>query len=71
MKNNRRIARRAAATALVFGGMAFQGCPAAGLLNECFGEDTISAGEYDDLNVFEQLLYDETGCGRYEPRVDF
>jgi hypothetical protein len=42
-----------------------------GLLNECFGEGTISAGEYEDLNVFEQLLNDETGCGRYEPRFDF
>ncbi len=57
------------------GSILLQGCPASGLLgglfDECFGEGTISASEYDDLNVFEQLLYDETGCGRYEPRFDF
>jgi len=55
------------------GSTVFQGCPAGGLitgfLSECFGEDTISQGEYDDLNVFEQLLYEENDCGRYEERL--
>jgi len=49
-----------------------QGCPAGSLLggafSNCFDEDTISAGEFDDLNVFEQLLYEENDCGRFEPR---
>lgn len=71
MKVTGQIARLVGGAGLVLGGTVFQGCPAAGLLNECFGEGTISASEYDDLNVFEQLLYDETGCGRYEPRFDF
>ena len=50
----------------------FQGCPASGLvgglISDCFGEDTISERAFDDLNVFEQLLYEENDCGRYEPR---
>lgn len=71
MKISQRISRIVGGVVVVLGGTAFQGCPASGLLNECFGEGTISAGEYDDLNVFEQLLYDETGCGRYEERFDF
>ena len=59
--------------ALLFGtgSILLQGCPASGLLggllDECFGENTISASEYDDLNVLEQLLYEENDCGRYEP----
>jgi len=49
-----------------------QGCPVdsllGGIFENCFGPDTISAGEYDDLNVFEQLLWEENDCGRYEER---
>lgn len=68
----RRVARRMAVAAVGLGSVVFQGCPVGsllgGLLSECFGEDTISAGEFDDLNVFERLLYEENDCGRYEPR---
>ena len=49
----------------------FQSCPLTGVLDECFTEDSISASEYDDLNVAERLLYEENSCGRYEPRSDF
>ncbi len=60
--------------ALLFGTgtILFQGCPASGLvsgfISDCFGEDTISERAFDDLNVFEQLLYEENDCGRYERR---
>ena len=53
------------------GSVVFQSCPmdfARGLLSDCFGEDTISERAYEALNVFEQLLYEENDCGRYEPR---
>jgi len=57
---------------LCAGTTVFQGCPAGSLFNgmfvNCFGEDTISASEYDDLNILEQLLYEENDCGRYEER---
>jgi hypothetical protein len=49
----------------------FQSCPLTSLLDECYAENTISASEYEDLNVAEQLLYEENACGRYEPRSDF
>jgi len=49
-----------------------QECPVeslvGGIFDSCFGEDTISADEYDDLNILEQLLYEENDCGRYEER---
>ena len=52
------------------GSVVFQGCPFSGLvegfLSDCFGSDTISRSEYDDLNLLEQLLYEENDCGRYE-----
>ena len=68
----RRVTRWLMIAMAGFGSMVFQGCPAGGLvrgaLSECLGEDTISQGEYDDLNVLEQLLYEENDCGRYEPR---
>ena len=68
-----RIVRRFRLAVLLGAGtMLLQGCPVGGLLgdllSECFGEDTISQSEFDDLNPFEQLLYDENDCGRYEPR---
>ena len=54
------------------GSILFQGCPASGLLggllDECFGGNTISQSAFDDLNAFEQLLYEENDCGRYETR---
>ena len=67
----KRTTRRAAVAAASLGFAVFQGCPVGllqGLMSECFGEGTISSGEYDDLNVFEQLLYEENDCGRYESR---
>jgi hypothetical protein len=63
---------RSAAFALCAGFSLLQGCPLdsllSGILSDCFGEDTISDNEFDDLNVFEQLLYEENDCGRYELR---
>ena len=60
------------ATLLCAGSTVIQGCPVSSLLggafSNCFGEDTISASEYDDLNILEQLLYEENDCGRYEER---
>lgn len=53
------------------GSVVFQGCPVSGpvggLVSDCFGEDTISESAFDDLNLLEQLLYEENDCGRYEP----
>jgi len=49
-----------------FGSLVFQSCPLTNLLEDCLGEDTISAAEYEALNVVEQLLYEENWCGRYE-----
>jgi|GEM_PF-6351231 len=63
----RRIRTAALTVMLGFGSLLFQSCPVSGLLNDCFGEDTISRSEYDDLNVLERLLYEENWCGRYEP----
>ncbi len=58
---------------LSVGPVVFQACPGAGLIQgyfeNCFDEDTISSSEYDDLNIFEQLLYTENDCDRYEPRL--
>lgn len=54
------------------GPILLQGCPIgslfAGFVDSCFGEDTISASEYDDLNLVERLLYEENDCGRFEMR---
>jgi hypothetical protein len=58
-------------TALVAGSCLFQSCPFSGVLNDCFEEDSISDSEFDDLNPFEQLLYEENSCGRYEMIFDF
>ncbi len=65
-----RIRRSGPVALLAAGSMLFQGCPFSGLLDDCFGENTVSESEYDDLNVFEQLLYEENSCGRYERRFD-
>jgi hypothetical protein len=53
------------------GSVVFESCPLTGLLDECYGENTISQSDYDDLNVVEQLLYEENSCGRYEGRSGF
>ena len=72
MKNSRKVML---ATVFGAGSMIFQSCPVSnilgGFLSECFGEDTISSSAFDDLNVIEQLLYEENDCGRYEPKSDF
>lgn len=69
MKKNH---RGRAAMLLCTGTTLLQGCPVdnlvGGIFDSCFGEDTISAGEFDDLNILEQLLYEENDCGRYEER---
>ena len=59
------------ATMLGLGSMLFQGCPFGGLVSDCFGSNTISSSEYDDLNAFERLGYEENECGRYTPRSDW
>lgn len=61
----RRITATAAILMLGLGSVLLHGC---GSLSDCFGEDTLSQSEYDDLNAFEQLLYEENECGRYERR---
>lgn len=64
--------RSRVALLLCAGSTVIQGCPVGSLLGgflaSCFGEDTISAAEYDDLNLIERLLYEENDCGRYEER---
>jgi hypothetical protein len=73
----KRTSQRAACAALALGAVLFQGCPsavsdvAASFLGDCFSENSISAAEFEDLNVIEQALYDQNNCGRYEPRSDF
>ena len=57
-------------TALVAGSCLFQSCPLTNILGDCFEGDSISESEFDDLNVFEQLLYDENDCGRFEMRIN-
>jgi hypothetical protein len=61
---------RVAMTLLVLGlsSATINACPFSGLVDDCFGENTISASEYDDLNALEQLLYEENSCGRYDRR---
>ena len=67
----KRIRNAALAAALGLSSMVFEGCPASGLIDDCFGEDTISREAYQDLNDFEQLFYEENDCGRYETTSDF
>jgi len=67
----RRFRAAALTMMLGFGSLIFQSCPLTGLLDDCFGEDTISSSEYDDLNAVERLLYEENWCGRYTRRSDF
>ena len=56
---------------IAYSSFVFQSCPLTGLLDECYGENTISQSEYEDLNAFEQLLYEENSCDRYERRSGF
>jgi hypothetical protein len=56
---------------IVCGSFVLQSCPLTGVLDECFGENTISQAGYEDLNAVEQLLYEENACGRYERRSGF
>jgi len=59
------------ATMLGLGSMLFQSCPLGGLVSDCFGSNTISSSEYDDLNAFERLAYEENECGRYTQRSNW
>lgn len=70
MKRMRTLGSSAMAAFIGMSSVLFQGCPFSGPLNDCFGEGTISESEYDDLNIIEQLIYDENSCGRYEQRFD-
>jgi hypothetical protein len=58
-------------TALGLGSLLFQSCPLGGLVNDCFGSNTISESEYEDLNAVERLAYEENECGRYTERSDW
>lgn len=54
------------------GSIVFQSCPLGNIgsfLTDCFDNNTISEREYDDMNSFEQLLYEGNDCGRYEQRI--
>ncbi len=67
----RRTIRWSVVAVVSLGSVVFQGCPIdllGGLLSNCLGGDTISEREYDDLNILEQLLYEENDCDRYERR---
>ncbi len=48
------------------GSFLFQSCPIGGLVDDCFGDNTISESAFDDMNFFERMAYDENDCGRYE-----
>jgi hypothetical protein len=67
----RHMRKAALGIMLGLGTMVFQSCPFNGVFNDCFGEDTISEAEYEDLNFLEQLGYEENDCGRYEPTSNF
>lgn len=56
------------AAGLAMGATVLQSCSIGGFLSNCYGADTISRSEYDDLNPLERLLYDENDCGRYTRR---
>jgi len=63
----RRLRNAVFAATLGLSSVVFQSCPTNYLMDDCFGEDTISKSEYEDLNPLEQLLYKTNDCGRYEP----
>lgn len=52
---------------LGLGATMFNGCPL-DIWEDCFGEDTISRAEYEELGALEQLFYEENDCDRYQPR---
>jgi hypothetical protein len=64
----RRIRTATLVATLGVGSFLFQSCPLGGLLDSCFGENTISESAYDDLSSLERLAYEENDCGRYERR---
>jgi hypothetical protein len=53
------------------GSFLFGSCALGGLVSDCFGSNTISESEYDDLNAIERLAYEENECGRYTQRSDW
>lgn len=53
------------------GSLLLASCPLTGLVDSCFGADTISRSAYEDLNLVEQLLYEENSCGRYQRHSSF
>lgn len=63
--------RWATLTMLASGGLLLQSCALFRALDDCFGENTISQREYDDLNIIEQLAWEENECGRYSERSSF
>ena len=67
----RRVRAATLVVMLGFGSFLFQSCPVSGLLNDCYGEDTISSSAYEDLNALERLLYEENWCGRYTRHSNF
>ena len=69
--HSRWIRRGALVVALGLGSFLFQSCPFGGLVDDCFGSNTISESEYDDLNAVERLAYEENECGRYTERSDW
>ena len=68
LMNMRRFRAATLAALLGFSSFVFQSCPLSGFLDDCFGDNTISSSEYDDLNAVEQLLYEENSCRRYDRR---
>lgn len=67
----KRLRKTILTAALGLGSMLFQGCPVSGIIDDCFGSNTISSSEFDDLNIIERQFYKENNCGRYEPASDF
>ena len=69
--NSKRIRTVAFMVTLGLGSVVLQGCPLGGLLNDCYGEGTISRSAYDDLSAIERVTYEENSCGRYVRRSDW
>ncbi len=69
--NMRRFRAATLAMMLGFSSFVFQSCPLSGFLDNCFGDNTISSLEYDDMSGVERLLYEENSCGRYARRSNF
>jgi len=66
-----RVVVRAAVLTTVLPGVGLllsHGCLLGGLVEDCFGSNTISQRQYEDLNPIERLFYEENSCGRYTRR---